>query len=75
VIDLPNKNGPITGYENTALMVAAAEGFPEATTCLLELGADPKAVNDQGQTAIDFANLKFWDGQPYEKVIDLLNNA
>ncbi len=75
VIDLPNENGPITGYENTALMVAAAEGFPEATACLLELGADPKAVNDQGQTAIDFAKLKFWDGQPYEKVIDLLNNA
>lgn len=74
-IDLPNENGPLKGFECTALMVAAAEGFYEATACLLELGADPMAVSDQGYTAIDFAQLRFWDGQPYDRVIDLLRMA
>ncbi|TWT79630.1 Ankyrin repeat protein [Planctomycetes bacterium CA13] len=74
-IDLPNEDGPLVGYECTALMVAAAEGFPEATTCLLELGADPNAVNDLGHTAMDFAHKRFWDGQPYETIIDILAHA
>ena len=72
VIDLPNENGPLMGYECTALMVAAAEGFPEATACLLNLGADPLAVNSERYTAMDFAERRFWDGQPYDCVIDLL---
>ncbi len=74
-LDLPNENGPLAGYECTALMVAAAEGFPEATTCLLELGADPNAINDLGYTAKDFANKRFWNGQPYETVIGILADA
>ena len=75
VFDLPNENGPLTGYKCTALMVAAAEGFAEATACLLKLGANPNAVNDQGQTAMEFANQRFWDGQPYDEVIDILAQA
>ncbi|MEM7385897.1 MAG: ankyrin repeat domain-containing protein [Verrucomicrobiota bacterium] len=75
VIDLADEKGPLAGYDCTALMVAAAEGFPEAVACLLELGADPKAVNDRGQTAIDFARKRFWNGQPYDEVIDLLAKA
>ena len=71
-IDLPNEPGPLRGYECTALMVAAAEGFYEATECLLKLGANPKAVNNEGYTALDFAELRFWDGQPYDRVIELL---
>ena len=75
VIDLPNEAGPIQGFEFTSLMVAAAEGFPEAVTCLLELGAEPNAVNSEGYTAIDFAELRFWDGQPYDAVVGILKNA
>lgn len=74
-IDLPDETGPLTGYGCTALMVAAAEGFLEATSCLLELGADPNAINDQGQTAMNFARKRFWDGQPYDKVINRLAAA
>jgi ankyrin repeat protein len=74
-IDLPNESGPLSGYSCTALMVAAAEGFLEATARLLELGADPAAVNDEGTSAIDFARKRFWDGQPYEQVIELLEKA
>ncbi len=72
MINLPDEDGPVRGYDCTALMVAAGEGFAEATACLLELGADPHAVNDQGQTAIDFANKRFWNGQPYDQVIEAL---
>lgn len=75
VIDLPNENGPLNGYECTALMVAAAEGFIEATACLLELGAEPLAVNSEGYTAVDFAERRFWDGQPYDLVIDILTKV
>ena len=75
VINLPNENGPLDGYECTALMVAAAEGFVEATACLLELGADPRAVNSLGCSALDFAERRFWDGQPYDHLIDLLNKV
>lgn len=74
-IKLPDENGPIRGHQCTALMVAAAEGFPEATECLLELGADPQATNNQGLTAMDFAEQGFWDGQPYDRVVQLLRNA
>ncbi len=74
-IDLPDENGPLAGYECTPLMVAAAEGFPEATTCLLELGADPNAINELGHTAKDFANKRFWNGQPYDTVIGILADA
>jgi ankyrin repeat protein len=75
VIELPNEDVPIRGYKNTPLMVAAGEGFPEATACLLELGADRNAVNDQGLTAMDFANKRFWNGQPYDEVIEILSRA
>lgn len=64
--------GPTSGFELTPLMVAAAEGFPNAVACLLELGADPNAKSDQGQTATDYAKQRFWNGQPYDEVIDLL---
>lgn len=74
-IDLPDENGPLKGYGCTALMVAAAEGFIEATECLIELGADPTAVNSQGFTALDFAKQRFWEGQPYDRVVDLLKNS
>ncbi|WP_390621799.1 ankyrin repeat domain-containing protein [Rubripirellula tenax] len=74
VIDLPSEAGPLQGFGCTALMVSAAEGFLEATTCLLELGADPMAVSDEGHTAMDFAQRRFWDGQPYDRVIDLLKS-
>ena len=74
-ISLPDEDVPIRGYDCTALMVAAGEGFAEATTCLLELGADPHAKNDQGLTAIDFAKKRFWNGQPYDEVIDALTNV
>lgn len=75
MIDLPSESGPINGYGCTALMVAAAEGFSEATECLLELGADPMATSSEGYTALDFAERGFWDGQPYDRVIDLLKKT
>lgn len=75
VINLPNEDGPLKGFECTALMVAAAEGFLEATACLLGLGVDPLAVNSEGFTAIDFAERRFWNGQPYDEVIDLLKKT
>lgn len=74
-INLPNETGPIEGYSCTPLMIAAAEGFVEATIGLLELGADRTAENDRGQTALDFAYKRFWDGQPYEMVVDVLADA
>ncbi len=74
-IDLSSENGLLKGYECTALMVAAAEGFPEATACLLELGADPTAVNSEGYAAIDFAERCFWGGQPYDVVADMLTRV
>lgn len=67
--------GPISGYGCTPLMVAAAEGFPEATACLLQLGADPTIANDASMTAIDFAKKGFWQGQPYDRVVKLLEES
>lgn len=40
----------------TPLMMAAFYGTPSAVKLLLEAGADPLLKNDQGLTAIDFAN-------------------
>ena len=67
--------GSISGVECTPLMVAAGEGFLEATQCLLELGADPNAQNSEGKSALDFAKRKFWNGQPYEQIIEALTAA
>ena len=72
-INLPHAAGPIEGHEWTALLVAAAEGFVNTTKGLLELGADPGALNSEGHTALNFAKRRFWEGQPYDSVIDLLN--
>lgn len=66
--------GPIQGFGHTALMVACAEGFTEASACLIELGADVNAQDDSGQTALQLAGKKFWNGQPYEAVIEMLQS-
>lgn len=49
-IDSASPNG------STPLMMAALYGTPTAVKVLLEAGADPLLKNDQGLTAIDFAN-------------------
>jgi len=49
-IDAASPNG------STPLMMAALYGTPAAVRVLLEAGADPRLKNDQGLTAIDFAN-------------------
>ena len=49
-IDAASPNG------STPLMMAALYGTPDAVKVLLEAGADPRLKNDQGLTAIDFAN-------------------
>ena len=49
-IDASSPNG------STPLMLAAMYGTPTAVKLLLEEGADPLLKNDQGLTAIDFAN-------------------
>lgn len=49
-IDAPSPNG------STPLMMAALYGTPGAVKLLLEAGADPLLKNDQGLSAIDFAN-------------------
>lgn len=48
-IDASSPNG------STPLMMAALYGTPSAVKLLLEAGADPLLKNDQGLTAIDFA--------------------
>ncbi|GAB5404858.1 MAG: hypothetical protein Aurels2KO_30890 [Aureliella sp.] len=75
IIELVDEPGPMKGLSNTPLMVAAAEGFADATACLIELGADPTAVNDQGLRAMDFAQKRFWKGQPYERVVEILSKS
>ena len=67
-------SGPIRGFGCTPLMVACGEGFVEATECLIELGANVNAQNDSGHTALYFASKRFWNGQPYDKVINLLKS-
>ena len=49
-IDAASPNG------STPLMMAALYGTPGAVKLLLEAGADPLLKNDQGLSAIDFAN-------------------
>ncbi len=48
-IDASSPNG------STPLMMAAMYGTPAAVKLLLEAGADPMLKNDQGLTAVDFA--------------------
>ena len=50
-IDAASPNG------TTPLMMAAQYGTESAVKLLLEAGADPMLKNDQGLSAIDFANL------------------
>lgn len=49
-IDAASPNG------STPLMMASLYGTPAAVKLLLEAGADPMLRNDQGLTALDFAN-------------------
>jgi len=49
-IDAASPNG------TTPLMMAAHYGTPSAVKLLLEAGADPMLKNDQGLSALDFAN-------------------
>jgi ankyrin repeat protein len=67
--------GSTSGGALTPLMVACGEGFLEATQCLLELGADVRAENDEGKTALDFAEKRFWGGQPYDAIIEVLKGS
>lgn len=64
-----------SAFGNTPLMIACGEGFAEATECLIKAGADVNAHNEHGQTALHMAAKKFWNGQPYGKVIELLLSA
>ena len=48
-IDAASPNG------STPLMMASLYGTPAAVKLLLEAGADPLLINEQGLTAIDFA--------------------
>ncbi|MEM8735103.1 MAG: ankyrin repeat domain-containing protein [Planctomycetota bacterium] len=66
---------PISSFGCTPLMVAAAEGFLEATTCLLDLGADPSLACDAGRTALDYAKRAFWEDRPYEAIVELLEHT
>jgi ankyrin repeat protein len=64
--------GSVNGFDCTALMVACGEGFLEATKCLVELGADVNAQNENGHSPLHFARQKHWNGQPYDAIIELL---
>jgi len=70
----PEESGSISAFGCTPLMIACGEGFPEATQCLIELGADVNARNDDGKSAFDFASKRYWDGQPYDEVLRVLSN-
>ena len=45
------------GGVGTALMGAAFKGHTDIVAFLLERGADPRASNQAGQTALDFARM------------------
>lgn len=57
---------------NTAMHHAAARGDTEMIKYLVSKGADPKAVNREGQTTIDLANGPVQRTQPYPDTIAYL---
>ena len=57
---------------NTALHHAAARGDNEMILYLVSKGADPKAVNREGQTTADMANGPVQRTQPYPETVALL---
>lgn len=68
--------GPIRGLECTPLMVVCAEGFIEATECLLDAGADVNARNSEGKTPLDFASARFWKEHEanYTAIVEMLES-
>ena len=59
---------------NTALHHAAARGDNEMILYLVSKGADPKAVNREGQTTVDMANGPVQRMQPFPETIALLES-
>ena len=57
---------------NTAMHHAAARGDTEMIKYLVSRGADPKAINREGQTTIDMANGPVQRTQPYPSTIAYL---
>jgi ankyrin repeat protein len=57
---------------NTALHHAAARGDNEMILYLVSKGADPLAVNREGETTVDMANGPVQRTQPYPETIALL---
>lgn len=57
---------------NTAVHHAASRGDNEMIKYLVSKGADPKAVNREGQTTVDMANGPVQRTQPYPDTIALL---
>jgi ankyrin repeat protein len=57
---------------NTALHHAASRGDNEMIKYLVSKGADPKAVNREGQTTVDMANGPVQRTQPFPETIKLL---
>ena len=59
---------------NTALHQAAARGDVEMIKYLVSKGANPKAVNREGQSTADMANGPVQRTQPYPEALALLEN-
>ncbi|MEO7134036.1 MAG: ankyrin repeat domain-containing protein [Vicinamibacterales bacterium] len=59
---------------HTAMHHAAARGDTEMLKYLVSKGADPKAVNREGQTTIDMANGPVQRTQPYPETIAYLES-
>jgi ankyrin repeat protein len=57
---------------NTAMHHAASRGDNEMIRYLVSKGADPKAVNREGQTTVDMANGPVQRTQPFPETIQLL---